>query len=162
MQLYLVRHAEAVAAGEDGATTDASRHLTPKGLRQAARAASFLKEHGERPNAIVSSPLLRAVQTAEQIATHLAPEVKVAVIDELAPGHTQGSLVKALARHRCGSLVAVGHMPDMSSLAGLLATGTASDFLDFGKAAIAALEINGSPKPGAAKLLWFVRPRLMG
>jgi phosphohistidine phosphatase len=162
MLLYLVRHADAVAVGEDGVTTDAERHLSPKGLRQAAKVALFLRDHAEAPDAIVSSPLLRSVQTAEQIAGVVAPGAKVTAMRELAPGTAPAAVFDAICRRKRQSIIAVGHMPDLALLSGVLLTGTACEFLDFGKAATAAFDLSTPTEPAAAKLLWFVRPRLVG
>ena len=106
MRLFLVRHAEA-APGEP----DELRPLTPAG-RAAARALGE-RLAPEQPAAVVSSPLLRARETAEQIAraADLAPEPD----ERLAPGATPDDLLAAVA-DRGETVVAVGHQPDCSAI----------------------------------------------
>ncbi|MFL5928595.1 MAG: SixA phosphatase family protein [Gaiellaceae bacterium] len=106
MRLFLVRHAEA-ASGDP----DELRSLTPGG-REAARALGE-KLAAQRPEAVLSSPLLRARETAEQIAraagVHAEPD------DRLAPGATSQD-VRAAVAGRGETVVAVGHQPDCSTI----------------------------------------------
>jgi phosphohistidine phosphatase len=106
VRLFLVRHAEA-APGEP----DELRPLTPRG-REAARALGE-KLAAERPDAVISSPLLRARETAEQIARAAGGEVDAD--DRLAPGATAAD-VKAAVAGRGETVVAVGHQPDCSTI----------------------------------------------
>src|SRR5262249_37531481 len=87
VDLYLIRHAEATPPGEGGVTEDADRPLTLKGEAEAKTVASGLHRKGITLSAIVTSPLLRAHQTADAILRNLpepAPELKVC--EELAFG----------------------------------------------------------------------------
>jgi phosphohistidine phosphatase len=117
MRLFLVRHAEA-APGEP----DELRPLTPAGRTVARGLGERLAI--EHPDAVVSSPLLRARQTAEQIAraAGLTPETD----DRLAPGATAED-VQALVSSRGDTVVAVGHQPDCSAIV-LALTGRELDF----------------------------------
>jgi phosphohistidine phosphatase len=117
MRLFLVRHAEA-APGEP----DELRPLTQAG-RAAARTLGE-RLASEHPAAVVSSPLLRARETAEQIAraAGLTPEAD----DRLAPGATAEDLQAAVA-NRGESVVAIGHQPDCSAIVFAL-TGEEVDF----------------------------------
>ena len=106
MRLFLVRHAEA-APGEP----DALRPLTPAGQAAARELAERLA--AEHLDAVLSSPLLRARETAEQIAraANLAAEVD----ERLAPGATADDVREAVGG-RGESVVAVGHQPDCSEI----------------------------------------------
>jgi phosphohistidine phosphatase SixA len=106
VRLFLVRHAEA-APGEP----DDLRPLTPGG-REVARTLGQ-KLAGEQPDAVVSSPLLRARETAEQIAR--AAGIEAEADDRLAPGATAEDVKAALAG-RGETVVAVGHQPDCSTI----------------------------------------------
>lgn len=106
MRLFLVRHAEA-APGEP----DELRQLTPTG--QAAARALGDRLAAERPDAVVSSPLRRARETAEQIAR--AANLEAASDERLAPGATTDDL-KAAAAGLGETVVAVGHQPDCSEI----------------------------------------------
>jgi phosphohistidine phosphatase len=111
-QLYIVRHAEA----EPQRTTDEERALTPKGRRQAAKLGRFCSEQELTVGPIFSSPLLRAVQTAELLAKALRSRVKVS--RELASGMTPNRLRGFLRQQGSSeSLLIVGHEPDLSEAA---------------------------------------------
>ncbi|MDX6425532.1 MAG: phosphohistidine phosphatase [Gaiellaceae bacterium] len=117
MRLFLVRHAEA-APGEP----DELRPLTPAGRAAARDLGERLAS--EHLDAVVSSPLLRARETAEQIAraAGLTPEAD----ERLAPGATAEDLKAAIAG-RGDTVVAVGHQPDCSALL-LVLSGRELDF----------------------------------
>ena len=106
MRVFLVRHAHAAPGAPDEL-----RPLTETGLEAARRLAALLA--AERPAAVLSSPLLRARQTAAQIAeaAGLEPEVD----ERLAPGATPVDLKEAAA-DRGDTIVAVGHQPDCSHI----------------------------------------------
>jgi len=106
VRVFLVRHAEA-APGKP----DELRRLTSAG-RDAARALGE-RLATEQPTAVVSSPLLRARETADLIAR--ACTVEATTDDNLAPGATAGTL-REVARNKEGPIVAVGHQPDCSDI----------------------------------------------
>jgi phosphohistidine phosphatase len=117
MRLFLVRHAEA-APGDP----DELRPLTPAGRLVARDLGERLAP--EHPDAVVSSPLLRARETAEQIAR--AAGLTAEADDRLAPGATAEDLQAAVAG-RGDTVVAVGHQPDCSAIV-LTLTGRERDF----------------------------------
>lgn len=106
MRLFLVRHAEA-APGEP----DALRPLTPAGRASARKLAEQLA--AEQPDAVLCSPLLRARETAEQIAR--AASIPAEVDERLAPGATADDLREAI-EGRGETVVAVAHQPDCSEI----------------------------------------------
>jgi phosphohistidine phosphatase len=109
MRLFLVRHAKA-EPGEP----DELRALSQKGFEQARRLGLALSLHPSPPTVVLSSPLLRARQTAEALARETGAELR---IDErLAPGASADSLRAALAGLH-GPVAAVGHQPDCSEIA---------------------------------------------
>ena len=105
MRLFLVRHAEAASG-----TPDELRTLTPQGREQARRLGERLREEGVAPDAILSSPLLRARETAAALALGPAePE------ERLAPGAGPDDVRAAIAG-RGETVVVVGHQPDCSEI----------------------------------------------
>jgi phosphohistidine phosphatase len=127
--VYLCRHA-AAAPGEP----DALRPLTAEGADQARRLGARLAAAARPPAVIVSSPLLRARQTAEVLADVTGAEL---LTDErLAPGATVDSL-RALVGELDGPVATVGHQPDCSEIAH---AATGSD-PGFAPAAVHAIEI---------------------
>ena len=109
MRVHLCRHAQA-APGEP----DDLRELTPKGIEQARVLGERLAALHEPPVAVLSSPLVRARQTADAVAEALGLTTEPR--DELLPGATVASLRRALAG-RGGPIAVVGHQPDCSEIA---------------------------------------------
>ncbi len=126
MRLVLVRHAEA-ASGEP----DELRPLTPVGRAQARRLADELAP--TKPDAVLTSPLLRARQTAETIAK--AAGIAAEPTPGLAPGATSDAVLLATAG-RGETVVCVGHQPDCGLIAAELAGGQPPPFPPAGIAVI--------------------------
>jgi phosphohistidine phosphatase len=120
VRLFLVRHAEA-APGEP----DELRTLTSHGRWQAQELSERFVRHGIRPEAVLSSPLLRARQTAEAIAS--AAGVAVEPNERLAPGATADD-VRAAVAGRGETVVVVGHQPDCGQIAAAISGDAAPDF----------------------------------
>lgn len=119
MEIYLVRHAEALDATEGLA--DELRHLTRRGRKDAAKLARRLKRHGVRPGLIISSPLIRAVQTAELLAAKIGRGTLVTATAALSPGAAVEALMAIIRQaDRPKSILCVGHEPQLSQLAALL------------------------------------------
>ena len=93
MKLALIRHAEAVVLGEQGTTADFDRMLTELGRRQAAALAQALQRIGCIPGLILTSPLVRAWQTAEILAETLTPGKEPMHCDP--PRHRRATLQEA-------------------------------------------------------------------
>ncbi len=115
MRLYLVRHGEA-ERGEP----DELRPLTPIGRRQAQELGRRLAEEGVRPDVILTSPLLRARATGEELAR--ATGAPCETDSRLAPGATAAD-IRASAAGRGEVVVVVGHQPDLGRAAAALADG---------------------------------------
>lgn len=160
MKLYLLRHAIAEARSESGADED--RALTPKGRARMMRAAEGLKKMKLRPEAILTSPLRRARETAEIVARGLEG-VPIETMPELAPVKDSGSVVAALrARDNAKELVLVGHQPGLGNLASLLLTGSPNRLpLDLKKGGAACLELELADGAPRCLLKWLVTPRLL-
>jgi phosphohistidine phosphatase len=132
MRLYLVRHADA-EAGEP----DELRPLTAQGRQQARELGARLATEGAAGAAVVTSPLLRARETADEIARALGTTAEAD--DRLAPGATADSLREAAAE-RGGTVVAVGHQPDCGRIAAAL---TDRPEPPFPKAGVVTIELPG-------------------
>ena len=106
--VYLCRHAKAAPGDPDEA-----RPLTAKGLEQARMLGERLAQATPRPTAVVSSPLVRARETANAIAEALG--LIVELDERLVPGATLAS-IEAIAAERAGPFATVGHQPDCSEI----------------------------------------------
>ncbi|MBM3269267.1 MAG: phosphohistidine phosphatase SixA [Candidatus Sericytochromatia bacterium] len=148
MRVFLFRHTEAVDAG---AATDADRWLTPAGRKAARKAAKRLRRLDVRWDSVLTSPLVRAVQTAEIAAARLKGKAAVTVADCLRPGKGSWDAFRAAAAATGGAAVAlVGHEPDLGAAVGQ-ALGTAP--IALAKGAIAALEVDKGGKVTSFGLL---------
>jgi phosphohistidine phosphatase len=151
MKLYLVRHAEAIE--RSGTMPDANRYLTPKGRSAFRRIARRVRKAGIAPAIIFTSPLLRAVQTAEILAERLNHEGPVFVARALSPGFDlrdfRSLLVDAGAPEEAAF---VGHEPDLGDLAATLLALPGG--FPLRKGAVVALELDGGATKGAATFLW--------
>ena len=120
MRVYLVRHAEA-APGEP----DDLRALTPEGRRAARDLGERLAADGVRPNVVVSSPLLRARETANEIARAVGVEPETD--ERLGFGATAAGL-RETVEGRGETVVAIGHQPDCGRIAAELGDGVEPAF----------------------------------
>jgi len=120
VRLYLVRHAEA-ERGEP----DELRRLTAAGRRQARELGRRLAADGVRPDAVLTSPLLRARETGEEIAR--ATGAPCLADERLAPGATADD-VRSVVAGRGEQVVLVGHQPDLGRIAAALAGGDEPSF----------------------------------
>jgi len=159
VSLYLVRHGVAAERGDEW-PDDAKRPLVPRGIARLRRSVRGLHALGVRFDIILTSPLVRAKQTADLLAAGLPGKPTVKILDALAPGHTPGSLMAQLARTaRRRRIALVGHEPSLGELAAhLIGAGRA---LPFKKGGVCRIDVESltSRRPGA--LTWFVQPKML-
>jgi phosphohistidine phosphatase SixA len=155
-ELYLLRHAHAgdpLAWGGD----DADRPLSARGQKQSARLARFLDRRGFRPDAIISSPKVRAVQTAEPLAKQLGLEILVD--HRLAEGPDLDEIEAILATAGDPARpVLVGHDPAFSTLVAEL---IGAPWFDVPKGTFLRIDTERPPSPGGGLLRWLISPDLL-
>ena len=156
IELYFLRHAH---AGDPEAWTgdDAARPLSDKGEKQAERLGTFLAGVGFKPDAIISSPKLRAAQTAEIVARHLG--VPYSTDDRL--GHALDLAALETLLRDAGDPsrpVVAGHDPDFSELVAEL---LGSDGIPMSKGALARIDVERPLRSGSGTLRWLVPPDLL-
>jgi len=149
MQLYFLRHGEADWPG--WTKPDDERPLTDFGKKEVRQVAKFLNRLKVKPDLIVTSPLPRALQTAEVAAEQL--KTKLRQDEALEPGFGVSELRTVLKRHRSKVLMLVGHEPDFSSVISAL-TGAS---LKLSKAGVALIDIDLETEKG--RLLWLFPPK---
>ena len=156
MVVYFLRHAEA----EPDAGTDFDRKLTTKGLEQAEKMAKFILRNGLQPELIISSPVVRARQTAKIISQKLG-DADLVVEGWLACGMTPESCLDELrAYEQKASVMVVGHEPDFGyAIAHLLGLASA-DAINVRKASLTAIEIE-TLQPGRGRLEFFTPVRIV-
>src|SRR5262245_55747548 len=148
MKVYLIRHADAVE--EDARLGDEARYLSSLGRQTARAVGRKLREQSVEFDVVLSSPLVRAVQTAELIAEATDYVGVVEAAPYLAPGVHPRVTIDDLSR-RAGALALVGHEPMMSALAALLVQ--RPGFPPFRKAQVALIE---DGRPG-----WWLHPETL-
>lgn len=166
MELGLLRHADALAANGGSIPTDESRPLSHKGYGQARDVGVFLKRSGRLPELILTSPFLRARETAEGVCRGLELDVPIVQVPALACEIKTGLQADAIARAieharlgKRGRVLAVAHMPDLSMLAGHYLAGN-QEALGFEKAGLALIEFSGLPEESMGQLLQWTNPDL--
>jgi phosphohistidine phosphatase len=155
-RVHLVRHAH---AGDplSWAGPDAARPLTGKGRTQAARLGALLVAAGVRPERILSSPKVRARETADIVAAALDMS---AVLDErLAEECDLDELEAVLTSSGAREVMIVGHDPYLSDLLTELLGAAGGQAMP--KGAIATLDVERPLRPGGGSLRWFVPPVLL-
>jgi phosphohistidine phosphatase len=158
MELLVVRHGIAVDHGTAG-LSDAERPLTDEGERKFEEAAEGLARLLPAPDALLSSPLVRARQTAE-IAARAWGSGRVTIVRSLAGGAPR-EILAALDEYRDRKLVAIfGHEPDVSSLVAFLVGSSDSERFAFKKGGAALLDLPGRPAT-AGHLLWFLSQKIL-
>jgi phosphohistidine phosphatase len=135
---------------------DDLRPLTSKGRKQADRLGRFLCEHGVRPDVIVSSPKVRALQTAEIVAAELGMTVRND--SRLASGFGKRELWALLDDLGAREPMLVGHDPDFSQLLGYLIDAAG---LSMRKGALATVDLETRLGDGEGVLRWLLPPELL-
>jgi phosphohistidine phosphatase len=162
MNLYLLRHGIAVDPSSPRFAKDSERPLTQKGKRrlqqQVAVAMGALKISFD---VILSSPYVRAKQTAEIIAKSLKRQKKLKFSDELTPGGNPKLLIQQLneLRPKPKNILLVGHEPYLSKLIALLTAGNTSMEIDLKKGSLCKLETESLRYARCATLICLLAPR---
>jgi phosphohistidine phosphatase len=159
MELLIVRHGIAVEPGMPG-MKDEERPLTEEGMQKFKEVARGLAELLPRPDVLLTSPLVRARQTAE-IAAAAWGKLRPMVEPRLAAGARPETILRAVYEHHGAALVGTfGHEPDCSSLLAHLLGTPHSGRLAFKKGGAALVKLGERPRE-AATLLWFVPSRVL-
>jgi phosphohistidine phosphatase len=158
-EIYLIRHGIAEERGEAW-PDDTKRPLTAEGISKLRKCARGLKKVGVGFDIIVTSPLVRARQTAEVVAAELDPHPHITTAESLAPGGSVAAVMTDLEKHAKRTRVAlVGHEPGIGELAARL-IGTRHP-IPFKKGAICRIDVEGLPPAGPGDLRWLLTPKIM-
>lgn len=162
MLLYLVRHAGAFEPDPATWPDDRHRPLSPQGAERFRRAARGLRVAAPNVDLVLSSPYVRAWQTAELLqkdARWPAPEV----CEPLSAGSPTAGVLATLRQHPTSEAMAlIGHEPDLHILLSVLLSGTDHTVqAEFKRGATACLEVPDLVEPGRVTLLWFASPRIL-
>jgi phosphohistidine phosphatase len=167
VNIYLLRHGLAEERAPSGPGRDADRRLTPKGKRKVWRVAAAMEALGLRFDAILSSPYVRARETAEIVAEAFNLAGALSFVSALTPGGSHEMLVRALRelKPRPEAVLLVGHEPHLSEFASLLVSGSARGVLVLKKAGLCKLFTDSLTAGRCAVLEYLLTPKqleLMG
>jgi phosphohistidine phosphatase len=159
IELYLIRHGVAAERGDQW-PDDSKRPLTPKGTSRMRKEGAALERMGVTFDEILTSPLVRAKQTAAALADGFSTKPPVTTFEPLSADGAIPDVLDGLAKYaRSRRLALVGHEPGIGELAArLLGVRTP---LEFKKGAICRIDVDTLPPAKPGRLRWFVAPRML-
>jgi phosphohistidine phosphatase len=161
MQLYIVRHGIAINREDPKSPPDPERFLTEEGIEKTREVAEGVAELGATADSMLSSPYVRALQTAEIFAKALKyPKQKIRTTDLLLPGAEPDAFFRELARDKqSASVFCFGHAPHLDELIAAGA-GSKQTFTSLKKAGVALLELK-RVSPANGQLVWLAPPKML-
>jgi len=160
--LYIMRHGVAVERGSPEYTDDDARPLTPKGKKKLQQIVGGLQQIGFEPDWIVTSPLIRAKETAAIVAETVASKVPMDLCDALRPGGSPADLKAFLSSHADrNQVLLVGHEPDLSRLVAQLIGAGRRGNLEFKKGGCCLIQWEEHPFETEGQLIWWLTPRIL-
>ena len=158
MEIYLIRHAHSPKLSDCEAESDQDRPLGEKGQHQSRTLALSLQERNVQPEVILSTPLLRAKQTAEiMVESWQGTKPKLVIEKRLTPECKPRKLKRILQEQEKEHVAVVGHEPDLGWWASWL-IGSSKANIQFAKAGVAHIHWEDKLKKGTGTLLWLVTP----
>jgi phosphohistidine phosphatase len=164
VNLFLLRHGIAVEPGTPGFSRDSERALTPKGERKVWQVADALLAMEISFDLILTSPYVRARQTAEIVADVIGAKKKLQYTEHLTPGGSPKRLVDLINGGKPGpnNVLLAGHEPYMSELISLLISGDSHASVLMKKGGLCKLSAETLQHGRCAVLEWLLTPRQMG
>ena len=162
MLIHLLRHGIAAPLGEENHFRDEERALTPEGSMKMRKSAQGLKRLGLTFDLIASSPLVRALQTAEIVAETFKFRKTIELWEELEPdGSIEAVFTRLSGETEKASVLLVGHQPSMGYLASCLILGDTKASLPIKKGGIYCIQIDQIPPRDVGELCWMLPPKIL-
>ena len=164
MDIVVVRHGVALDREEaaESAISDAERPLTAKGRRRMKAAAKGLAKLAEGADLVLSSPLVRAVQTAKIVRRAFDDDIGYAETDALLPDAEPGELVRVLSEGPpIPAAVIVGHEPHLGRWVGWCLAGQAAALVELGKGGACLVRFDEAPVAGKGQIVWLLSSALL-
>jgi phosphohistidine phosphatase len=161
MNIYLLRHAHALDVGESGVEKDEERPLSDQGRQQMAVVADAVQRMGLKFDLVLTSPLRRAAETAQELCRHLGmPDSALMTCSPLEPGGSSKKLMKRLRSFEANEVVLVGHSPDLGEHAAWMIGSRRTEVL-ITKAGLAHVRCDAPPRKAAGALVWLLTPEII-
>ena len=161
MQLFIVRHGIAIDREDPRCPPDPERYLTEEGVEKTKQVAKGVTALGVAGDLLLTSPYVRAAQTAEIFASALDyPKQKIRRTDLLLPGAEPSQLFRELAKEKQAlNVFLFGHAPQLDDLI-TAAVGSKRHVTGLKKAGVAFVELKRLSPP-IGQLVWLATPRLL-
>lgn len=167
MELYILRHGDAVDLIAGGYTSDGQRPLSAQGQEEVAGVAAGLANLGLCLDRLLTSPLVRARQTADLLAASLTVAEPPTICPDLGPGGQLTAILNAARRgqgtgasRRGQRVMVVGHLPSLGQLAAWLVWGDPDLAIPLRTAGLCRVDLADGAGPGQGDLRWLLPPRL--
>ncbi|HEX8186664.1 MAG TPA: phosphohistidine phosphatase SixA [Blastocatellia bacterium] len=159
MELYFIRHAIAQPLGRKNDFTDEKRALTSEGRERMRQAAEGLRKIGVEFDLVLTSPLLRAVETAEIVMTELS-KIEIEQTENLLPGAPIDELFAEIKRHTSAESIAlVGHQPALSEIISKVIQGNVSLSIGLKKGGVCCIKVSETVPTLRGNLTWLIAPK---
>jgi len=160
IELYLVRHAIAAERGPKY-PDDRLRPLTPEGVKRFREGVQGLAAFDVAIDLVLTSPLVRARETATLLASGLKPKPAIVELEALAPGGRHAAIIDAIKAHAKPHrrIALVAHEPDLGEFAARLLGARGS--VEFKKGAVCLIDVDSATPGGPGTLRWFLTPRAL-
>jgi phosphohistidine phosphatase len=161
MEIYVVRHGIAIDREDPKCPPDPERYLTEEGIEKTKRVAAAVAALGASPDLLLSSPYVRAMQTAEIFASALDySKQKIRRTDLLLPGTEPSLLFRELAKDKqTSTLFVFGHAPQLDDIVAA-ALGSKHHVTSLKKAGVALIELKRVSPPNG-QLVWLATPKVL-
>jgi phosphohistidine phosphatase len=161
MEIYVVRHGIAIDREDPKCPPDPERYLTEEGIEKTKRVAAVVAALGASPDLLLSSPYVRAMQTAEIFAAALDySKQKIRRTDLLLPGAEPSLFFRELAKDKqTSTLFVFGHAPQLDDIIAA-ALGSKHHITSLKKAGVALIELKRVSPPNG-QLVWLAPPKLL-
>jgi phosphohistidine phosphatase len=161
MELYIIRHAIAQPLGRKNDFIDEKRTLTSEGRDKMREAARGLLRLGVEFDLVMTSPLVRAVETAEIITTVLGQnKIKVEQTETLAPGASTDELFAEIKRHTgAESIALIGHQPDLGEIISKIVRCNGNLLIELKKGSVCCINVIETVPTLHGNLIWLFAPK---
>ncbi|MBI5482487.1 MAG: phosphohistidine phosphatase SixA [Deltaproteobacteria bacterium] len=161
MLICLMRHGIAQDRDDPESPPDPDRQLTRKGAERARQVARGLRALGVRPGAVLTSPYLRAVQTAAVAARGLGvDEEQLVQTEALLPDGDPAQVFAELLEVEAEEVLLVGHAPNLDEVLAFALGGGRAPFTRLKKAGAACVAVDSLAAP-RGQLEWLLEPRVL-